>query len=259
MSSRRGYARGVNLWLDGFLAAGTLMAAVARDAPLDAKVPTCPDWVLRDLLRHTGGVHRWAMTILQQELTEFPDVELVELAGGWPPDSQLAAWFMQGVDELYDTLSDTVPELQCATFLDASTPSDMWMRRQCHETVIHRVDVELTVGLPVTPILPMLACDGIDELVRCFITRPGGRLRSSSAVRRLGIHPTDYDDGWLLRIGADGVTTRRTSGPADCTISGTAHDLYVTLWSRADPGVLHVQGDRSVFETFLDKVHVRWA
>ncbi|MGN5377843.1 maleylpyruvate isomerase N-terminal domain-containing protein [Streptomyces lasalocidi] len=39
---------------------GRLLAAAADAAGTDAKVPTCPEWQVRDLLRHTGAVHRWA-------------------------------------------------------------------------------------------------------------------------------------------------------------------------------------------------------
>jgi hypothetical protein len=39
---------------------GTLLAAAAERAGLDAPVPGCPQWQVRELLRHTGYVHRWA-------------------------------------------------------------------------------------------------------------------------------------------------------------------------------------------------------
>ncbi len=39
---------------------GELLAGCAAAAGLDALVPTCPGWRVRDLLRHIGFVHRWA-------------------------------------------------------------------------------------------------------------------------------------------------------------------------------------------------------
>ena len=40
----------------------------------DAKVPTCPDWQVRDLLRHTGMVHRWATAFVAEGHTSYhPD------------------------------------------------------------------------------------------------------------------------------------------------------------------------------------------
>jgi hypothetical protein len=39
---------------------GVLLADAAARAGMDARVPTCPEWVVRDLVRHQGDVHRWA-------------------------------------------------------------------------------------------------------------------------------------------------------------------------------------------------------
>lgn len=259
MSPCRGYAGGVNLWLDGLLAAGRLMAEAATESSLDAVVPTCPDWTLRDLVHHVGGVHRWATYIVGDEMSEFPDDPLATLVGGWPSDDELTDWLLDGVDHLYEALDAAAPDMQCVTFLEAASPVDMWMRRMCHETSIHRVDAELAAGDVVTPIPPVEAADGVDELVSCWITRRGGRLRSSSAVKRMSLRTTDADEAWLLRIGPDGVTTRRSAGPADCAIAGTAHDLFVTLWHRGDPSILDVKGEAKVLDLFLDKVQVRWA
>ena len=38
---------------------GFLASAVAVADP-DDPVPTCPEWTVRDLVHHTGGVQRWA-------------------------------------------------------------------------------------------------------------------------------------------------------------------------------------------------------
>ena len=39
---------------------GSRLADTASELDVASPVPTCPGWVLRDLLRHLGGVHRWA-------------------------------------------------------------------------------------------------------------------------------------------------------------------------------------------------------
>src|SRR6266568_3595674 len=39
---------------------GALLADAASAVELDAPVPHCPGWRVRVLVRHTGGVHRWA-------------------------------------------------------------------------------------------------------------------------------------------------------------------------------------------------------
>lgn len=45
---------------------GEPLAATVAGADLDAAVPTCPQWVLRDLVRHVGMVHRWATVDVTQ-------------------------------------------------------------------------------------------------------------------------------------------------------------------------------------------------
>jgi hypothetical protein len=43
------------------------LRAAAASAGLDAKVPTCPAWDIRQLVTHQGMVHRWAAASLRQE------------------------------------------------------------------------------------------------------------------------------------------------------------------------------------------------
>ena len=48
---------------------GEWLADAAERAGLDATVPPCAPWQVKDLLRHTGYVHRWAA----RHITERPD------------------------------------------------------------------------------------------------------------------------------------------------------------------------------------------
>ena len=238
---------------------GDRLAAVAEAAPLDAPVPTCPDWDLRDLVRHQGGVHRWATTVVATPYREFPNLDLPDVVGEWPSDDQLLPWFRAGHQALVDALRAAPDDLACWAFLAAPSPKAMWARRQAHETTIHCVDAELAAGTAGAPIDPVLAADGVDELLSCFITRRGSRLRSEVGST-LGVRTTDVDDRWLVAIAADGVTTTRgATEAATCTVSGPATDVYLALWSRGDAGALTVDGDRSALELFLDTVHIRWS
>lgn len=239
--------------------AGVLLASSAASASLDARVPTCPEWDMRELVRHQGGIHRWATSIVGTPRTEAWDVDLPEVVGEWPRDAELVAWFESGLQALTDTLNAAPDDLDCWTFLAAPSPKAMWARRQAHETTIHRVDAELAAGRPLSPIDPTFAADGVDELVSCFITRRGGRLRADPS-RTLGFAARDTADTWLLTIGPDGTETHRDAGvDADCVVSTDAAALYLALWSRGDPGTLEAAGDRGVLDLFLDLVHVRWS
>jgi hypothetical protein len=55
------------------------------------------------------------------------------------------------------------------------------------------------------------------------------------------------------------VETSLGTAPADCTVTGSAADLYRALWHRQSANALTVDGDRGVLDHFLDRVHVRWS
>src|SRR5918911_4091916 len=78
--------------------AGEDLAIAAARTPLDAPLPACPAWRLRDLLRHLGGVHRWATTYVATGRMQAMDAREEEaLMASWPADnSALLEWFRAG-------------------------------------------------------------------------------------------------------------------------------------------------------------------
>jgi len=244
--------------------AGRRLSAAAAEAGPDATVPSCPEWVVRDLVRHQGGVHRWAASIVGTPRTEPWNVELDEVVGTWPDDANLVAWFDAGADALASVLTQADPDLTCWAFLPAPSPLAMWARRQAHETSVHGVDAELAAARPVAPFPVAFAADGVGELLEGFVPR-GGRLRSDQA-RALRVRCTDIGADWLVSIGPDSVETtacaRQDGGaqsPADCEVAGTAEDLYLALWNRRQASCLQLNGDRGVLDLFLDRVNIRWS
>jgi uncharacterized protein (TIGR03083 family) len=243
--------------LAGLRADGPRLASAAASAGLGTKVPSCPEWVVGDLVRHVGGVHRWATAIVAGPRTEPWAVDLDEVVGTWPADGELLAWFEEGHARLVGVLARADAGVNCWTFLPAPSPLAFWARRQAHETAVHRVDAELAAGWR-TPLPPSFAADGIDELLSCFITRPGGGLRSDPA-RTLRIRCTDTAGDWLVRISSGPVETTIPGGDADCEASGRGSDLYLSLWNRRGTEALTVRGDGGVLDLFRSRVHVRWS
>ena len=244
-------------------AASARLSAAAAAAGPDAVVPSCPGWAVRDLVRHQGGVHRWASGIVGTPRTEPWDADLDEIVGSWPGDADLIAWFDEGAENLAWTLAGADPGLVCWTFLTAPSPLAMWSRRQAHETSVHAVDAELAVGWPAGEVPARFAADGVSELLTCFITRPGGKLRTDPA-RQLRVRCTDTEGQWLVMIGPDRVVTTslapgESSAEADCEIAGPAGDLYLALWNRRPASALTLGGDAEVLGLFLDRVRIRWS
>ena len=237
-----------------------MVTAVALADP-DGAVPTCPDWTVRDLVRHMGGVHRWATGFVRGR-TEPLHADLDEVVGTWPADTELAGWLARGCDDLVAALTEAPDALECWTFLPAPSPLAMWARRQAHETAIHRVDTQLAAGLPLSPWTAAFAADGIDELLSLFVPRRSTALRADPPLT-LAVCCADVDASWLLRLDEHGVTTTPHTGSdrdgANCTVRGRAGDLYPALWNRAGADHLTVTGDRAVLSRFSEGVQIRWS
>ncbi|MFI6407435.1 maleylpyruvate isomerase family mycothiol-dependent enzyme [Streptomyces sp. NPDC050548] len=233
---------------------GGLLASAAEEAGVDAEVPTCPEWRVRDLLRHTGMVHRWATAFVAEGHTAYhPDGGLPDLDG-----AELVAWFRQGHRRLVDTLSAAPPDVACWYFLPAPSPLAFWARRQAHETTVHRLDAESARGGAPTAIAPDFAADGIDELLRGFHARDRSRVRSVEP-RVLRVRATDTDDAvWTVRLSQEPPAAERGgSGDVDCELTGPAWELYTALWNRTPfPAV---SGDASLAALWREKSAITWS
>lgn len=173
--------------LDAYLAViaseAARMVAVAEEAGLNAKTPTCPTWNIRKLVLHTGEVHRWATVVVAGEYTSLAKVPK-DTRGSLPTDAKTVAWFRDGVAKLIDTLANADQTVKYdAVLADPPEPRLLfWARRQAMELCIHRVDAESAVGRR-TPCPPKVAADGIDEFLTGFITRGKGRCIATSRRR----------------------------------------------------------------------------
>ncbi|MEU3252601.1 maleylpyruvate isomerase family mycothiol-dependent enzyme [Streptomyces sp. NPDC006997] len=236
---------------------GRALAAAAAGAGPAAKVPTCPGWQVRDLLRHTGMVHRWATAFVAEKHTSYrPDGGLPDLDG-----DALLDWFAQGHRTLVDTLAAAPSDLDCWHFLPAPSPLAFWARRQAHETTVHRHDAESARDGAPAEVDPAFAVDGIDELLRGFHARGGSRVRSAEP-RVLRIRATDVPDGgglWTVRLSDAPLETESGSDAtdADCEISGPAGGLYLALWNRAP--FPEVSGDGAVADLWRATSAVTWS
>jgi len=226
--------------LDALRGALVAFARYADRAGLDARVPTTPDWTVRQLVAHQGMVHRWAASLVRGEQIDPDAVERDGRSSADPLD-----WLRDGAIEVVQAIHDAPDDLDAVVFLrDAPPAKRFWARRQCHETTMHAVDA-LSAALGRYPkaddtwIEPALALDGIDELLTGFITRSKSRLRSEEPMTIL-VDPTDSERRWLVRVGDQPAVTERLDpgaaldDEADVVLTGPAVALYLTLWNRSD-------------------------
>jgi uncharacterized protein (TIGR03083 family) len=238
---------------------GERLAEVTSSTDPAALVPTCPDWQLRDLIRHLGGVHRWATGFVLGAGVQPPHGDLEPLVGGWPEDAALVAWFRDGHRALVEALSSAPADLDTWTFLDAPTPLAFWARRQAHETAIHRVDAE-SAAADVTGFPSDFAADGIDELLLRFVGRPGRPL-DVEVARSLVVHATDVARSWRVTFAPTGLRPEADplDGDADLVVTGDAPSLYVMLWNRRGADGLELGGEPDLLDLWRETVQIRWS
>ncbi|MFI9645678.1 maleylpyruvate isomerase family mycothiol-dependent enzyme [Streptomyces sp. NPDC052040] len=248
----------------GFIGAlereGRLLAAAAEETGTGAAVPTCPEWRVRDLVRHIGMVHRWAAAFVAEGHTGYrPDGGLPDLDG-----AALLAWFREGHRALVDTLSGAAPDVRCWHFLPAASPLAFWARRQAHETAVHRFDAESARGGTAAGVGTDFALDGIDELLCGFHARAGSRVRSEQP-RVLRVRATDAEGAvWHVRLSQEPPVAERdevgdpgTARQADCEVAGPAGQLYLSLWNRLP--FPEVSGDASLAALWHERSAVTWS
>jgi uncharacterized protein (TIGR03083 family) len=227
---------------------GRLLATAADLAGPDARIAACDEWRVRDLLRHTGTIHRWATAVVAGGSTSRPSRDAAPSLDG----TELVEWFREGHARLVATLRAAPADLECWTFMPAPSPLEFWARRQAHETSIHRADAESALAGDTTATDADFAADGIDELLSGFHGGPRSQVRTD-IPRVLRVRTTDTDDVWTVRLSSRPPHTERVTGaaaapdgpegPADCELSGTADRLRLVLWNRLPLSAVTLTGD----------------
>ncbi|MFE1172575.1 maleylpyruvate isomerase family mycothiol-dependent enzyme [Streptomyces sp. NPDC058773] len=211
--------------------------AALEGAELSAPVPGCPEWTLRDLVRHTGSVQRLFSALLHRLVQEPPRSREVELQlpaadDGW------ADWLSASAAVAADAFAATDPDAPMWAW-GVDQHARFWMRRMLFETLVHRTDAERAVGR--RPVIdPALATDGVAEFLTNlpFATSFAphtARLRGNGETLRFRC--TDTDGDWLVRLGPDSfhATPRTGDAPAaDAGVQATAADLLLLLYGRLD-------------------------
>lgn len=234
-----------------------LVLAVAK-VGLDASVPTCPAWQVRDLVQHLGGVHRWATAHVADGRTEaLPKDETAALMASHPGDEDLSEWFIEGHQRLCQVLAAAPADLRCWSFLPAPSPLAFWARRQAHETEIHRADVEFAASSQAPTFSAEIAADGIEEMLYGFATLPR-RLELESPFQ-IALLPIERPDGWVIELGPERVHAQRGPAMADCRVRGTASDLYLWLWNRLPSTALEVDGNEEALASWRRTMRVNWS
>ncbi|MEU2247234.1 maleylpyruvate isomerase family mycothiol-dependent enzyme [Streptomyces sp. NPDC019224] len=228
-----------------------------RGTDLDATVPTCPDWTLRELAEHVGRAHRWVGEIVRTRSTEAVPSEKVPVNSPDGDDpAALDAWLADGAAGTAEALREAGPDTEVWTWA-RDHRTGFWARRMAIETVVHLADAALTAKVPYT-MTPDLAADTIDEWLEIvsFAQAEGDREAAElrGGGRSLHLHATDVPGAeWLIEFGEDGFTWHRAHGKATVVLRGPLTDLMLVFNRRLAPDGdrVEVLGDAGLLDFWL--------
>ncbi|MGH2701621.1 MAG: maleylpyruvate isomerase family mycothiol-dependent enzyme [Actinomycetota bacterium] len=225
---------------------GAAIAGAAR-TNLDADVPSCPGWTMRELVVHTAGVYKHKQEIVEDLITAPHD----KTPETHPEDDQkLIEWFEGWLAKLVDTLDASDPKARAWNWSNGEQVVSFWHRRMAQETAVHRWDAQNAVGVPAA-VEPELAADGIDEILDAFMEGD----RSVGPDRSVHIHCTDMglETGgeWLVTMTEGKASVSREHAKGDCALRGPASDLFLALWGRLTLEGVELLGDRGAAEALI--------
>ncbi|HTW21256.1 MAG TPA: maleylpyruvate isomerase family mycothiol-dependent enzyme [Mycobacteriales bacterium] len=224
-----------------------LVAAVRREGEglvaaagmgLDAAVPACEGWAVRDLVGHVAGIYNRIANLVSSRATESP--ERIPL-----PDGEPVAVLNVLLDDLVAELADCDPDTPMWNWSEGSPKvARFWARRMAHESAVHRFDAQSAHGV-LQPVDADLAGDGIDELIDVIANRVYARDDVDGPTGTVRLVATD-NDPWSVDLLPDGIRRSDGSRAADVTASGTSSALLLAAYARVPWQSLEVAGDATL-------------
>ncbi|GAB3968392.1 maleylpyruvate isomerase family mycothiol-dependent enzyme [Plantactinospora veratri] len=240
-----------DFWIGALRAEGPTFGATIAEAPLDIRVPSCPEWTMTDLVHHLGSVYARARGIVSRGSTERADP--LTVPDGLPTGPAAVQWWRQEFDQLMAVLDRVDPEAPAWNYAPQPKKAGFWHRRMAQETAVHRWDAQMAVAAG-EPIEAKLAADGVGEVLDTHL--PAGRRATEQPFHGV-VHliATDAGQEWYLRLRGAGVALLDTDTILDsddhharAQISGTASDLLLALWGRLGFDTLDVAGDAGLLQ-----------
>jgi uncharacterized protein (TIGR03083 family) len=259
-------------FVEQYVMSAERFAIAVASSDLTARVPSCPAWTVHDLVCHLGNVHAWAATIVE---TGLRAVEQNDEPRSRRP-RVVSEWYAGKAEDLYEVLRAADPDRPCWNFVFDEGSAGFWQRRQLHETTIHAVDLDAAGGRT-TDVDPVVAADGIDEVLTVFLHRMHHRGLPATLTAPLCLVATDVDRAWTVMPRAvvtdpsagvpaqpRGSTTEAAPAliegpprvverrhPRADQVSAPADVLYRVLWKRRAADDLTLSGDSRRIDAFL--------
>lgn len=228
---------------------GARFVDLARGADRDSTVFACPEWTVSDLLEHVGFVHRWAEHLVRVRAPRRISGKDMD----FPRGPATPEWLADGLDQLVATLRASDPD-DAMWAWGEDQHVRYWARRQLHETLVHRLDLEEARAI-VGDVDPDVAADAIDE----FFANIESASAFSPAVKNLVGHGEIIefiaDDGpiWTVRLQEVGFQFLPDAPRSDASVRARATELLPVIYRRRtlEGASCVVDGRRDLVEFWL--------
>lgn len=253
--------RGFDGWLSDIAdRSAALRTAVGAAPTLDARVPGCPEWSVRELGAHIGRVQRfWAAAVaagMDESAAWGPPPR--EAIADPEPGADVVGWLAGSEAQLIGALAAAGPDAPCWTWwsrsasreeaaesrlpessirsssIPAPSTAGAVARHQVQEAAVHAFDAQEAIGRP-QPIPAAMAVDGVAEFLQVMAGSAGPWPHPPAAVLLVA----HEGPSWRLRLdeGGIGVVDDANGGPdpdarPDATMRGSASDLVLALYRR---------------------------
>ncbi|RDH74053.1 maleylpyruvate isomerase family mycothiol-dependent enzyme [Mycolicibacterium moriokaense] len=219
------------------------LAEVLASADPTSRCPTCPDWSASDLLWHLTEVHYFWAEVLGRRVTSGADLAAVEVAKPDRPSAlgDLLALREQVTAALLGELADRDDAEPCWSWWPPDQTVGFTRRMQTYEATMHRIDAELTAGVPVTPIGNDVAAGAVDHAVDVmWAWMPDGATFAAESL--LELVPSGGGAPWLVEVGSWVAptgeraprATRATAGEPTAVVEAPVEELALWAWTRGD-------------------------
>jgi uncharacterized protein (TIGR03083 family) len=224
------------------------LTEVVAALDLETRVPTTPEWSVRDLAHHIGEVQwYWAQNVQAQDAGRRSGAELT----AFPEDSDLLAWMGWCTYSLLSALRAAGPDAPCWAWWPEPHTAGAVGRHQAQEVSVHRWDAEGVLGTA-APLHPGLADDGVPEFVEIMV---GADLASLPGT--VTLTATDTGAAWRVAGAGAGAGVGGERSARASELRASASDLVLMLYRRLPVPDAAVEGDPVLVAALLSLADTR--
>jgi uncharacterized protein (TIGR03083 family) len=231
--------------LDAIASQSRRLSDMVAAIDLETRVPSCPEWSVRDLAHHIGEEQwYWGQNVAAKNAEERSGGELTAM----PDDRDLLAWLGWCTYTLLGELRQAGPDSPCWTWWGEPRTSLAVARHQAQEVAVHRWDAELAAG-DVGPLPAALSEDGVPDFVEIMVGPDAASLPGAVTL-------TATDTGSSWRVGA-AAGEGAGAGGRSAELRASASDLVLMLYRRLPVPDSDVVGDPLLVASLLSLADTR--